>query len=433
MRAHVWLPVLVLVGAARPVGASNIRLTIVSAKIDGSKIAKHDHPTSNAHLSDLACLSLPGLRAIPSLCGSNGEPTGAVKNGAPVDAMVRIEIGEHVIRTYAMPGTLTPRWDYGVVLDRAFLDNGEFANFIVYDFDGPGAEKKLGDKLVKNRELLKPGLHTLKGVGAAELTYKVEALPDGATARSYKFRVPADQQMADLARNAKTEGAGYVVIPVAEGELVDVTASGQIQPNAKKHPERVAGPNGIPTIQTKIQFNQPGFRGCAGCDHAALIGQIGSKGLVIGAKKQFAVENAGLLVLAINDLKTSDNAGGFDVQVTVSMPGASASGPRAPSTKKGSAGDSGPAGIDPRLVQQIVDSHGAELDACVANEANPFGEVILQFAISADGSLLGVTVEKASQNLKSAGDCMRKKALAWRFPPPRGVVTARYPVSFSPG
>jgi hypothetical protein len=35
--------------------------------------------------------------------------------------------------------------------------------------------------------------------------------------------------------------------------------------------------------------------------------------------------------------------------------------------------------------------------------------------------------------LKKAGDCMRQKALKWRFPPPHGVVTARYPISYSPG
>jgi hypothetical protein len=194
----------------------------------------------------------------------------------------------------------------------------------------------------------------------------------------------------------------------------------------------VAGPDGIPTIQTKIQFNQPGFRGCPGCDHAALIGQIGSHGFVVGSKRSIKVENAGLLVLAINDLKTEDNAGGFDVKVTVSMP-ADTESAAAPMKKKGSAADRAGSGIDPRVVQQIVDAHGAELDQCVINEANPNGEVVLQFSISADGSLLGVIVEKASPNLKAAGECMRKKALAWKFPPPRGVVTARYPLSFQAG
>jgi hypothetical protein len=429
MRGTFVVLAMVALTAARA-DAANVRLTIVSGKITAAKVPAHDHPRSTASLSDLACLSLPGLREMAGVCGGSAAMDAS---RPPVDPMVRVEIGDRVIRTYPIPGTVTPDWQYGVVLDKAFLDTGDFANFILYDYDGPGpnGQRKLGDKLVKTRDLLKPGTHVLKGVGAHELTYKVEALSDDAP-RSYAFRVPADQQMADLARNAKTSGPGYVVIPVSEGETVEVKASGKVQPSAKKHPDRVAGPNGIPTIQTKIQFNQPGFRGCPGCDHAALIGQIGTTGMVLGEHKQFTVENSGLLVLAINDLKVSDNAGFFEVMVKVSEP-ASTGQARAPGKTKGSAADSGPAGIDPRVVQQIVDGHGSELDACAANEPNPYGDVVLAFTISADGSLLGVIVEKASPNLKKAGECMRQKALKWRFPPPRGVVTARYPISFSAG
>jgi len=409
------------------VHASNVRLTIVSAKLDATKLEKRATPASNAHLSDLACLSLPGLRALQGFCGGAGDAS-----GAPVDAFVRVEIGEHVIRTYPIPGSLTPAWEYGVVLDKKFLDGDDFADFILYDYTPAGTEKKLGDNLVKSRDLLKPGTRTIKA-GTHQITFRIEALADSTAPRGYSFRVPADQQMADLARNAKTTGPGYVVIPVAEGEVVEVSATGKVQPSAKKHPDRVAGPDGIPTIKTKIQFNQPGFRGCPGCDHAALIGQIGTTGMVVGSHKKFTVENAGLLVLAINDVKVIDNAGFFDVTVSVSLPASEGGSARAPSKKKGSAADSGPAGMDPRVLQQIVDSHGEELDACVAQAANPVGEVVLQFSISADGTPLGVIVEKASVNLKSAGDCMRAKALRWKFPPPRGVVTARYPLSFSAG
>jgi hypothetical protein len=425
MRAPTLLVTLSLFAAA-PAGAANVRFTIVSAKLDAARIKGGSEHLSTAALSDLACLSLPGLREIAGFCGG-----GEVEATRPkIDPLVRVEIGDRVIRTYPIPGTYTPKWEYGVILDKAFLDNDDSADFILYDYDGPGVEKKLGDQLVKTRDLMKPGTKTIK-MGPATLTYRVELLPD-TTRRDYSFRVPADQQMADLAKNAKTSGPGYVVIPVAEGEIVDVSATGQVKPSAKKHPDRVAGPNGIPTIKTKIQFNQPGFRGCPGCDHAALIGQIGTTGLVLGAQKKFTVENSGLLVLAINDLKVSDNEGGYDVKVAVTLP-ASTTAPRAPGKTKGSAADAGPGGIDPRVVQQIVDSHGADLDACAAAEANPYGEVVLAFTISADGSLLGVIVEKASPNLKKAGDCMRLKALKWRFPPPHGVVTARYPISYSAG
>jgi hypothetical protein len=429
MRILTSLMILGLLGPALPRSAfaGNLRLTVVSAKIDGKKVAGSGSPMSTASLSDLACLSLPGLREVAGLCG--GQDKG---NRAPIDPFVRLEIGDRVIRTYPVPGTLTPKWEYGAVVDKAFLDGASSATVILYDLDASGDERKLGEAHLTAKDLTKPGPRTVK-VGPADVQLRVEAVADGAAPRKYAFRVPADQQMADLARNAKTSGPGYVVIPVAEGEMVEVSASGKVQPSAKKHPDRVAGPNGIPTIQTKIQFNQPGFRGCPGCDHAALIGQIGTKGMVIGEHKQFTVDSSGLLVLAINDLKVSDNAGGFDVQVTVSVPPSSGGGARAMGKQKGSADDHSPSGLDPRVVQQIVDAHGEELDACAAAEANPYGDVVLAFSISADGSLLGVIVEKASPNLKKAGECMRAKALKWRFPPPHGIVSARYPISYSPG
>jgi hypothetical protein len=400
--------------------AGNLRITLVGAKIDAKK-AKAGTSMSTTSLSDLACLSLPGLRDVAGLCG------GQEKSGLPpMDAFVRLEIGDRVIRTYPVPGTYTPKWEYGAVVDKGFLEQAGNIAVILYDLESDGSEKKLGDNFVPAKDFTKPGTRNLK-VGPAEVTVKVEVLSDSTPPRKYAFRVPADQQMSDLARNAKTSGPGYVVIPVAEGETVEVKASGKVQPNAKKHPERVAGPNGIPTIQAKIQFNQPGFRGCPGCDHAALIGQIGTSGFVIGEHKKFNVETSGYLLLAINDLKVSDNAGGFDVDVTVSVPASSSSAMK----QKGGSADKAPSGLDPRVVQQVVDGHGEELDACAAAEPNPYGEVVLGFSISADGSLLGVIVEKASPNLKKAGECMRLKALKWKFPPPHGIVTARYPISYS--
>jgi hypothetical protein len=403
--------------------AGDVRLTIVSGKLDLAKAGPGEH-MSTGGLSDLACLSLPGLREMSGVCGGAAAASDLPK----IDPFVRVEIGNRVVRTYPVPGSAAPKWDYSVILDRAALDTDDFADFILYDYDGPGQERKLGHALVKCRDLMKAGQKTVKA-GPGQLVYKTEVVDDKAT-RSFAFKVPSDQQMADLAKHAKTSGDGYIVIPIAEGEQIEVSATGKVQPSSKKHPDIVSGPNGIPTKATKIQWNQPGFRGCPGCDHAALIAQLGTSAFVVGEHKTLTADRSGLLVLGINDLKVSDNAGAYEVKVKVTLPAASA---RLAGNTKGSAGDSGPAGLDPRVVQQLVDGHGAELDACAANEANPYGEIVLQFSISADGSLLGVVVEKASPNLKAAGECMRKKALGWKFPPPHGVVTARYPISYSPG
>lgn len=419
--------------------ADHLRITLASAQIDGKKLKGAGKPMPGAQLSDLVCLSSPGLRDIWDMCGVRFAADGVTQlppaqhpeHDAPVDPLLRLEIGDRVVSTYPVPATLSPKWEYSVIVAEDMLEDGDSVAFVLYDYDGPGAERKLGDKLVKARAMTKPGEYTLKGVGPATVKYRVERVAEAG--RTYKYRVPAAEQMADLARKARTTASAtgeYLVVPVAEGEVVEVRASGKVQPNARKYPDRVAGPKGIPTITTKIQFNQPGFRGCPGCDHSALIGQLGGKGFVVGEHKKWTAENAGLLVLAINDLKTADNGGAFDVVVTVTAPRGDAE--RGTMKSKKDAG-AGLEGLDPRVVQQVVDSHGAELDACALQAKDPNGEIVLQFSIAGDGNLLGVVVEKASPNLRQAGECMRGKALRWRFPAPHNVVTARYPLSFSAG
>jgi hypothetical protein len=415
---------MLLLLAAAPASAHNVRFTIASAKLAQAKLPS-GMVRSNAHLSDLACFALPGLRALGDYCATGALPAGA----SPVDSLVRVEIKDAVIRTYTIPASMTPAWEYAAILDTDFLVGPGRALVALLDYEPDGSEKLLGEVEVPLADLARAGTRTLK-LGPHELTYRVELLADGAPPRKYAFRVPADHEIAQLARTSKPAAqasSGYALIPVAEGEIVEISASGRVQPNMHKHAERVAGPEGLPTDKTKVQWNEPGFRDA---QHASLIAQVGASAIAIGAKKRFTVEKPGLLVLGVNDRKPEDNAGGFDVSVTVSEPEVTPAA-MAPATKKGSAADKPAGAIDARVVQQIVDSHGAELDACATSAANPYGEVVLQFAIAGDGALLGVTVEKASPNLKAAGDCMRKKALAWRFPPPRGVVTVRYPLSYA--
>ena len=438
MRIHLacWVACLGIGSALSPRGAraGDLRITIVSAQIDARKL-KGSGDRSAMPFSDLACLSFPGLRHLSETCGirlaADGVtrlPNAPLPEKAPVDPMVRLELGDRVVRTYPIPSTLSPKWGYSVVVDEHIFDEDDSAAFLLYDYEGPGQEKQLGQGLVKFKELRKPGKRTVK-VGPSVLTYEVEKC-GAEKPRTYRYSVPANQQIADLARTARTTdspGGDYVAVPVNEGEVVEVHASGRVQPNAKKYPDRTAGPNGVATISAKVQYNQPGFRD--GHNHAALIGQLGMHAMVIGEHKKFTAETAGFLILAINDLKTADNGGAFQVEVVVTTP---KSVDERKMKKKGGSEDAGPAGLDPRVIQQVVDSHGAELDQCVMSAANPNGEIVLQFTISGDGTPL-VAVEKASPNLKQAGDCMKKKASAWKFPPPRGLVTARYPLSFSAG
>ncbi len=419
----------VLCGAAGSAAADGqLKLTIVSAKLDAKKMAATGH-MSTASLSDLDCLALPGLRATADRCGGAQAAADDATGKNELDPVIRIELGDRVIRTYPVPDSATPRYDYASIIDRSLLEGGNFALFQVIDYKGVHDENVLAKKLVPGKSLLAPGTRTV-AIGAATVTYRIETVASEAT-RTYHYRVAGDQQMADLAKNAKisdkSSDGNYVAIPIAEGETIAVAATGQVRPSAKKHPNITAGPDGIPTITTKIQYNQPGFR-APGNNHAALIGQLGPDSFMVGAHKTINAKTSGLFLLGVNDLKVSDNDGGFDVTVTVTTPLGDGGGG---GVKKGGAGDVGPSGLDARVVEQVVDSHNADLEKCVEGVANPNGSLVLAFSISADGSPLGVIVQDASPNLKAAGDCMRKKALAWHFPPPHGVVTARYPLSFS--
>ena len=407
--------------------AGNLRVTIDSATLNGKKLPAATQ-RGGIPFSDLACLALPGLRTVADSCGVHVDkdgvtilPTKELTEKAPVDPMVRLEIGERVVRTYPIPSTLKPKWAYSFILDEATLDSAKQGTLFLYDFESGEKETVLGKATVKAAELRKPGKHKTT-VGPATVEWTVEAIADNAS-RRYTYAVPANQQIADLARMAETKqtNGGYVAVPVAEGEIVEVRATGVVQPNVKKYPDRKAGPGGIPTISTKVQFNQPGFRD--GQNHAALIGQLGNSSFMVGERRKWTAETSGYLILAINDLKTADNGGAFEVEVDVFAPAFQAREMK----KKGSKDDSGPAGLDPRVVQQIVDTHTEELLGCVSKAKDPNGDIVLQFLIASDGRGV-VSVDSASPNLKEVGDCMAERASKWKFPPPRGTAVVRYPL-----
>lgn len=418
----------VYAGAA---SAAGLRITIVSAKIDTAKLPPGGQSRATTPYSDLACYALPGLRAMARSCGvqvaADGVtvlPAEPLAEKAPVDPLVRLEFGANVVRTYPVPSTLSPKWDYSVVVDEAVVKKAEGrATLILYDWRAAGVEVELGRAAVK----LRPGEHTAE-VGPGRLVWRVERLKRAAP-RVYAYDVPATRQIADLAREAPTtqKADEYVAVPVSEGEIVEIAAFGFVQPNARKYPKRTAGPEGIPTISTKVQYNQPGFRD--GQHHAALIAQLGTKSMMVGKATKFTARTAGLLVLAINDLKTSDNGGAFAVKVTVRLPDTDDA---SALKRSGSAADTGPASLSPRVIQQIVDSRTAEFTPCFAKTADPNGDVTLQFLITSDGRPV-VTVANASPNLADTSECMAEKAGAWRFPRPRGTVVVRYPMHLSAG
>lgn len=210
-------------------------------------------------------------------------------------------------------------------------------------------------------------------------------------------------------------------MPVTEGEVVTVEALGTIQPNAKKYPERTATADGVETIASKVQYNQPGFRD--GANHAALIMQLGTTSMMIGQSKRFTADNSGLMVLAINDLKTSDNGGAFVVKVTVEPPVAAAKRPTAVSSV---------GSMSPRVIHQFVDGQSKQLEPCSAKAPDANGTVTLEVALSPEAAPK-VSVAAGAGALEAAGKCMAEIAAKWSFPRPRAAVTMRYPMTLGGG
>ncbi len=389
-----------------------VRLTLVSGQLRRVTLSAHDHPPPQ-RLSALACASLPGLGTANPACGE--EPVGA---SAPVDPLLRVEVGDRVFATHSIPGSLTPVWEYGVIFEKIFLKNAKYANFVLFDHHAPpsageeGEDRLLGGKKVKVADLLRPGKRKLKLKGGGEVTYQVELLPAGPP------------------RKAHCKAAATCpLLPVAVGETVEVALADK-------------------------------------ASKARLVAQVGLSQVPIGAGKTFIAESAGLLVVSVEGGKGE----GPEIEVTVSLPGAETPAKDVPQTvargtfpplcferpvQKDPPAQKDPLAIRPprqkkgqrvrrmsvapvgagqsqAMVDQVVESHNSELDACTEGAENPYGDIVLVFSISGDGSMLGVVVEKASPNLQKAGECMRQKALRWRFPPPRSAVTARYPLRFSP-
>jgi len=94
-------------------------------------------------------------------------------------------------------------------------------------------------------------------------------------------------------------------------------------------------------------------------------------------------------------------------------------------------------GLDPAIIQQIIEERLAEVRYCYENillkKTNLSGKLSTSWTILADGS---VSETKSSSNdikEKDLHDCVRQRINQWKFPSPKGggVVHVKYPFVFS--
>ncbi|MCE9580337.1 MAG: hypothetical protein K8W52_44880 [Deltaproteobacteria bacterium] len=127
------------------------------------------------------------------------------------------------------------------------------------------------------------------------------------TPAHYRLHVDARASLASLEHG---RDAGWTPIPVWNGDRIEIHASGQICPS---RPTPCFSADGADPDLWR-SYNYPEF---ADARHAALVGFLPEQPVVVGTGTSIVAEQAGLLLLFANDRDEGNNAGGFDVDVTV--------------------------------------------------------------------------------------------------------------------
>lgn len=115
---------------------------------------------------------------------------------------------------------------------------------------------------------------------------------------------------------------GWLPIPVWNGDTVTVEAAGEVCPSSW-YDTRCVGPDGVNGNRLSS------YNVLESLPHAALVGVMPQGRAYIGSSQQLLVEQAGRLLLFVNDEDVSNNRGEFHVRVRTSG-GAAPSSPRDP-------------------------------------------------------------------------------------------------------
>jgi len=94
-------------------------------------------------------------------------------------------------------------------------------------------------------------------------------------------------------------------------------------------------------------------------------------------------------------------------------------------------------GLDPAIIQQIIEERLAEVRYCYENillkKTNLSGKVSTSWTILADGSVSEMKSSSDDIKEKDLHDCVRQRINQWKFPSPKGggIVHVKYPFVFS--
>lgn len=222
---------------------------------------------------------------------------------APAPYVV-VKIAGDTYRLSPIGKTLAPRWTQPIAIPAGLYAPATPALIQVLDAVNDGV---LGQREVSVRELLAPGQRTLTNVGdVASLDIDVRAMkprPDV----SVELFVSGEHSLAELSKGEEPE---WAAVPVWNGDRITVHASGQVCP---AEPDECFGPDGAEPDRW-ASYNYKAF---AAQPHASLVAVLAGQAVPVGRERTFVAEQAGFLLLFVNDSDDGNNTGGFDVRVDV--------------------------------------------------------------------------------------------------------------------
>ena len=203
--------------------------------------------------------------------------------------------------------TLAPSWAQPIAIPARRYPADTPALIQIRDAIGDGV---LGQEETTVGALLVPGARTITEVGeVASLDVEVRPMAARAAGAAELFVDPA----RSLAQLAAGKDPRWIAVPVWNGDRITVRAEGEVCPS---RPTPCFDADGA-DLERWSNWQRYNYDAFSDAPHASLVALLPGQAVPVGREATFVAEQAGLMLLFVNDTDEDNNAGGFVVHVAI--------------------------------------------------------------------------------------------------------------------